>query len=270
MATQTESETASGKFRKEHDLLGDREVPAEAYYGVQTLRAFENFRISDIPLSHFPNFIRALAMVKKACARANRKLGNLEAEIAEAICRACDDIIEGQYHDQFIVDMIQGGAGTSTNMNANEVIANRALEILGHSKGEYKKVHPNNHVNLSQSTNDVYPTAIRLGILLSYEDLTRAMTVLNECCVRGITANEERCRELVMNSIGLVTALNPYIGYENATRIAKTALQSGRGVAELALEEGLLSQEELDDILKPEHMTKPRRPKVKSKVSESK
>ncbi len=486
MSSQTESKTASASTRKEHDLLGEREVPADAFYGVQTLRASENFQITDIPLSHFPNFVIALAMVKKAAARANRKLGHLDAEIADAIGQACDDIIDGEYHEQFIVDMIQGGAGTSTNMNANEVIANRALEILGHSKGEYKKLHPNNHVNLSQSTNDVYPTAIRLAILLSYEDLTRAMerlcdelkkkgsefsgivkmgrtqlqdavpmtlgqefdafcatvtedvdrirelvkfmreinlgataigtgintdpdyagiavaeltevsgldlvqaadmieatsdtggfvifsgvlrrvaikiskvcndlrllssgprtglneinlpamqpgssimpgkvnpvipevvnqvayqvigndltvtmaaeagqlqlnvmepviafnllqsmrmmtramNVLAERCIRGITANEERCRDLVMNSIGLVTALNPYIGYENSTRIAKKALESGRGVAELALEEKLLSQEELDDILKPEHMTKPRRPKVKPKVSESK
>jgi aspartate ammonia-lyase len=417
-------------------------------------------------------------MVKKAAALTNRKLGYLDADIAGAIGHACDDIIAGQYHDQFIVDMIQGGAGTSTNMNANEVIANRALEILGHAKGNYKHVHPNNHVNLSQSTNDVYPTSIQLAILLSYQDLTRAMerlcyelkqkaiefssvikmgrtqlqdavpmtlgqefdafyatvkediarikelvnlfreinlgataigtgintdpdyaslavaelgkitdldlvqaanmieatsdtgafvifsgvlrrvaikiskvcndlrllssgprtgfneinlppmqpgssimpgkvnpvipevvnqvayqvigndltvtmaaeagqlqlnvmepviafnllqsmrmmtramNVLAERCICGITANEARCHDMVMNSIGLVTALNPYIGYENATRIAKLALESGRGVAELALEEGLLSQAELDDMLKPEHMTKPRRTRI--------
>jgi len=466
---------STGAVRIEHDLLGDLAVPADAYYGVQTARALDNFRITDIPLSHFPNFIRALAMVKKAAARANRKLGNLPVRFEQAIGAACDEIIAGQWHEQFVVDMIQGGAGTSTNMNANEVIANRALELLGHGRGEYDKLHPNNHVNLSQSTNDVYPTAVRLGILLSYADLTnamdelcaalrakgqefshiikmgrtqmqdavpmtlgreflgfattvgedvdrvhelvrlfrevnlgataigtgintdpdyaalavaelseisgeslvlatdlveatsdtgafvtfssvlkriavkiskicndlrllssgprtgfgeinlparqpgssimpgkvnpvipevvnqvayqvigndltvtfaaesgqlqlnafepvitfnilqsvriltRAMGVLTERCIVGITANEAHCRSLVTNSIGLVTALNPYIGYHNATRIAKRALESGRGVTELVLEEGLLTEAELDDILAPENMTAPRR-----------
>jgi aspartate ammonia-lyase len=164
-----------GRQRMEHDLLGDREVPTYAYYGVQTLRAMENFRITGITLRSYPNFIKALAMVKKAAAMANRKLDNLDPTIADAICAACDEIIAGGLHNQFVVDMIQGGAGTSTNMNANEVIANRALELLGHAKGEYQYVHPNNHVNLSQSTNDAYPTAIRLAILLSYEGLIKAM-----------------------------------------------------------------------------------------------
>jgi aspartate ammonia-lyase len=464
-----------GRQRIEHDLLGDREVPSYAYYGVQTLRAMENFRITGVTLSNYPNFIRALAMVKKGAALANKKLGNLDATIADAICAACDEIIAGGLHNQFVVDMIQGGAGTSTNMNANEVIANRALELLGHAKGEYQFCHPNNHVNLSQSTNDAYPTAIRLAVLLSYEDLTRAMdelcyelkqkaiefsqvikmgrtqlqdavpmtlgqefdayyatvredisrirevtkffeeinmgataigtgintdpdyaslvvaelsrivgkdlklasnlveatsdmgafvtfsgvmkrvavkiskvcndlrllssgprTGINEInlppmqpgssimpgkvnpvipevvnqvafqvigsdltvtmaaeagqlqlnvmepviafnvllsvgmmtnamkvlahrCINGITANRERCHELVDKSIGVITAVNPYIGYENSTRIAKAALESGRGVMELILEEGLLSQDELDDILKPENMIRPRR-----------
>jgi aspartate ammonia-lyase len=462
-------------MRIEHDLLGDLAVPADAYYGVQTARARDNFRITGIPLSHFPNLIRALAMVKKAAARANRKLGNLPEPLEQAIGTACDEIIAGQWHDQFVVDMIQGGAGTSTNMNANEVIANRALELLGHARGEYDKLHPNNHVNLSQSTNDVYPTAVRLGILLSYADLTnamdalcaalrakgaefaqvikmgrtqlqdavpmtlgqefigfattvgedvervhelvrlfrevnlgataigtgintdpdyaalvvaelseisgeqlvlaadlveatsdtgafvtfssvlkriavkvskicndlrllssgprtgfgeinlppmqpgssimpgkvnpvipevvnqvayqvigndltvtfaaeagqlqlnafepvitfntlqsmriltRAMGVLTERCIEGITANEEHSRFLVTNSIGINTALNQYNGYQNATRIAKRALESGRGVTELVLEEGLLTVADLDDILAPEHMTRPRR-----------
>ncbi|TCO81127.1 aspartate ammonia-lyase [Plasticicumulans lactativorans] len=466
---------APENFRVEYDLLGERQIPNSAYYGVQTLRAQENFRITDITLAHFPNFIRALAMVKKAAAIANQKLGQLSPELSAAICVACDEIIAGRLHDEFVVDMIQGGAGTSTNMNANEVIANRGLELLGHRKGEYQYLHPNNHVNLSQSTNDVYPTAIRLGLLLSYNDLvqametlcgdlrckagefggvikmgrtqlqdavpmtlgqefgafattvgedidriremvklfreinmgataigtgintdpdyaplvvaelsqiagvplvladnlveatsdtgafvmfsgtlkrvavkiskicndlrllasgpragfgeinlppmqpgssimpgkvnpvipevvnqvayqvigndlvvtfaaeagqlqlnvmepviafnilqsmrmmTRAMDVLAERCVRGITANEARCRELVENSIGIITALNPYIGYENSTRIAKQALETGRRVADLVLEQGLLSPEQLADILKPEHMTQPRR-----------
>jgi aspartate ammonia-lyase len=461
--------------RVEHDLLGDLEVPADAYYGVQTARALDNFRITDIPLAHFPNLIRALAMVKKAAARANCQLGYLPEPLERAIGGACDEIIAGQWHDQFVVDMIQGGAGTSTNMNANEVIANRALELLGHLKGDYDKLHPNNHVNLSQSTNDVYPTAVRLGILLSYGDLTdamtrlctalrskgeefggvikmgrtqlqdavpmtlgqefqayattvgedidrvnetvrlfrevnmgataigtgintdpdyarlvvdelsaisghpmvlavdlieatsdcgafvtfsgvlkrvavkiskicndlrllssgprtgfgeinlppmqpgssimpgkvnpvipevvnqvayqvigndltvtfaaeggqlqlnafepvitfnilqsvrimtRAMTVLNERCITGITANEAHCRHLVTHSIGIITALNPFIGYQNSTRIAQQALVTGRGVTELVLEEGLLTAAELNDILTPENMTRPRR-----------
>jgi aspartate ammonia-lyase len=434
----------------------------------------ENYDITGITLSHYPNLIKALAMVKKAAALANRKLGDLDSEIADAVCSACDEIIAGNLHNQFVVDMIQGGAGTSTNMNANEVIANRALEILGHSRGEYKFVHPNNHVNMAQSTNDAYPTALRLATLLSYEDLTNAMkklayelkqkavefsdvikmgrtqlqdavpmtlgqefegfrvtvkediqrikdcasffreinlgataigtgitskpeyaslaveelsnisglelvraenlveatsdmgafvlfsgvlkrvavkiskicndlrllssgprtgfneinlppmapgssimpgkvnpvipevvnqvafqvigsdltvtiaaeagqlqlnvmepviafniiqslkmltqaiNTLTERCIKGITANKEVCRHYVENSIGIVTALNPHIGYENSTRIAKKALETNRGVAELVLEEGLLSKEQLEDIMKPENMTSPR------------
>lgn len=463
-----------GRFRAEQDLLGERQVPSDAYFGIQTLRAVENYDITGISLSHYPHLIRSLAMVKKAAARANCKLGDLSKELADAICAACDEIIAGNLHNQFVVDMIQGGAGTSTNMNANEVIANRALEILGHVRGEYRYVSPNDHVNMSQSTNDVYPTAIRLAILLGYEPLTRAMSdlayelkqksvefydvikmgrtqlqdavpmtlgqefeafrvtvkediqrihdavklfreinlgataigtgitakpeysslvieelsriagvemvqaanlveatsdmgafvlfsgvlkrvavkiskicndlrllssgprtgfneinlppmapgssimpgkvnpvipeVVNQVayqvigndltvtmgaeagqlqlnvmepviafnifqslkmltqaintltvrCIRGITANRDRCRRLVEHSIGLVTALNPYIGYKNSTRIAKKALDTNRSVAELVLEEGLLSREQLEDILKPEMMTAPR------------
>jgi len=473
--TPTTPQPSSVATRLEHDLLGDLAVPADAYYGVQTARAFDNFRITDIPLSHFPNLIRALAMVKKAAARANRQLGLLPEPLEQAICAACDEMIAGRWHEQFVVDMIQGGAGTSTNMNANEVIANRALELMGHAKGEYDRLHPNNHVNLSQSTNDVYPTAVRLGILLSVGELTgsmetlvaalrakgqafssvikmgrtqlqdavpmtlgqeftayattvgedidrvnetvrlfreinmgataigtgintdpdyarlvveelskisghpmvlaadlieatsdcgafvmfsgvlkrvavkiskicndlrllssgpragfgeinlppmqpgssimpgkvnpvipevvnqvayqvigndltvtfaaeagqlqlnafepvitfnilqsvrimaRAMTVLTERCVTGITANEAHCRSLVTHSIGVITALNPFIGYQNATRIAQLALVSGRSVTELVLEEGLLTADELNDILTPENMTRPRR-----------
>ena len=156
---------SAASTRLEKDLLGERQVPDSAYYGVQTLRAEENFAITGIKLMHFPMLVNALAMVKKAAAKANAKLGLLEAPIADAICQACDEIIAGKLHEHFVVDVIQGGAGTSTNMNANEVIANRGLEILGHKRGEYQYLHPNNHVNLSQSTNDAYPTAIRLGIL---------------------------------------------------------------------------------------------------------
>jgi aspartate ammonia-lyase len=466
--------TPESSDRLEHDLLGTRLVPSAAYWGIHTLRAVENFHITDIPLSHFPNLVIALAMVKKAAAVANRKMGHLPPAIADVIVAACDEIIGGALHDQFVVDMLQGGAGTSTNMNANEVIANRALELLGHAKGDYEEVHPNNHVNLSQSTNDCYPTAIRLAILLSYGELTgamdglctalraksteftgiikmgrtqlqdavpmtlgqefaafattvgedierlrelvqlfreinmgataigtgintdpgyasmvvaelsrasgidfilaadlveatsdtgayvmfssvlkrvavkiskvcndlrllssgpragfgeinlppmqsgssimpgkinpvipevvnqvafqvigndltvtfaaeagqlqlnvmepvivfnilqsvriltRAMQTLTKRCIEGITANEKHCRDLVESSIGLITALNPYLGYETSTRIAGTALATGRGVAELVREEGLLSEAQLEDILKPEHMTQPR------------
>ena len=166
--------------RVEHDLLGEREVPAEAYYGVQTLRAQENFHISGVPLSHFPLLIQALAQVKRAAARANNRLGVLDDERAAAIETACEEIVGGALHEHFVVDVIQGGAGTSTNMNANEVIANRALEILGHERGQYEHLHPNNHVNLGQSTNDVYPTAIRLTMMLSFPGLTEAMDRLIE------------------------------------------------------------------------------------------
>ena len=161
--------------RREHDLLGDRDVPADAYYGVQTLRAQENFHITGVQLQHFPRMIEALAQVKRAAARANHRLGALDDERFAAIDRACEEIVGGALHEHFVVDMIQGGAGTSTNMNANEVIANRALEILGHEKGQYDRLHPNNHVNLGQSTNDVYPTAIRLTIMLSFPALAEAM-----------------------------------------------------------------------------------------------
>ena len=464
----------SGRTRSEHDLLGDREVPHEYYYGIQTLRALENFNISGVTLNFYPLMIEALAMVKKAAALANNELGLLSNPITDAVVQACDEIINGKFHSHFVVDMIQGGAGTSTNMNANEVIANRALEILGYEKGDYEHCHPNNHVNLSQSTNDAYPTAVKialvnsnkklievlkelissfrhkakefshiikmgrtqlqdavpmtlgqefeayavmlneevqrleqnaklflevnmgataigtginshpdysekviihlndvtgLSIMLaenlveatqdtgsfimyssavkrlavklskisndlrllssgprtgiheinlppmqpgssimpgkvnpvipevvnqiafkvigndltvtiaaeggqlelnvfepvivqslfeSIEMLKNGMMTLKEKCIDGITANEDRCRELVENSIGLVTALNPVIGYENSTRLAKEALETNRGVYELVLEKKLLSKTELDDLLKPENMLKPR------------
>ena len=465
---------AGGKTRMEHDLLGEKAVPADVYYGIQTLRALENYDITGIPLSHFPNFVKALAMVKKAAALANMKLGDLDPAIGDAIGKACDEIIAGNLHGQFVVDMIQGGAGTSTNMNANEVIANRALEIHGHSRGDYVVIHPNNHVNLSQSTNDAYPTAIRLAILLGYKELTDAMSnlayelkqkavefsdvikmgrtqlqdavpmtlgqefeafrvtvkeditrinvvvelfrevnlgataigtgitskpeysslvieelsrvagvelvqaenlveatsdmgafvmfssvlkriavkiskmcndlrllssgpragfneidlppmapgssimpgkvnpvipeVVNQVafqvigndltvtmaaeagqlqlnvmepvlafncfqshkmlvqaintlthrCIKGIKANRERCLHFVESSIGIVTALNPFIGYENSTRIAKKALETNRSVKELVLEEGLLNENQLEEILSPAKMTRPR------------
>ncbi|MEQ7920846.1 aspartate ammonia-lyase [Xanthomonas sp. WHRI 1810A] len=467
--------SCAASFRTEKDLLGVLDVPAEAYYGIQTLRAVNNFHLSGVPISHYPKLVVALAMVKQAAADANHQLGHLNAAKHAAISEACARLVRGDFHDQFVVDMIQGGAGTSTNMNANEVIANIALEAMGHEKGQYQYLHPNNDVNMAQSTNDAYPTAIRLGLLLGHdallasldsliqafaakglefnhvlkmgrtqlqdavpmtlgqefrafantltEDLNRlrtlapelltevnlggtaigtginadpgyqhlavqrlatisgqplvpaadlieatsdmgafvlfsgmlkrtavklskicndlrllssgprtgineinlparqpgssimpgkvnpvipeavnmcafeimgndlaltiaaeggqlqlnvmepliaykifdsirllqrAMDMLREHCIVGITANEARCRELVEHSIGLVTALNPYIGYENATRIARIALQTGRGVLELVREEGLLDDVMLADILRPENMIAPR------------
>ena len=465
----------SGKTRREHDLLGEMDIPVEYYFGVQTMRAVENFHISRVRLNFFPQLIRALADVKQGAAAANRDLGLLDPAIAAAITRACEELREGRLNEQFVVDMVQGGAGTSTNMNANEVIANRALELLGHEKGEYAYCHPNNHVNLSQSTNDAYPTAVRIALARSidgavaslreliaafhakgeefahiikmgrtqlqdavpmtlgqefeayaatlteeidrlqtnlrlfYEinmgataigtginadpdyaelctkhlreitglplskatnmieatsdtgafimnssalkrlavklskicndlrllssgprcglneinlpprqpgssimpgkvnpvipevvnqvafrvignDLTitlaseagqlelnvmepiivhslfeniemlvNAMNTLREKCVVGITANPEVCRRMVYNSIGLVTALNPYLGYETSTMLAKEALQTGKGIYDLVLEHRLMSEEELHKVLLPENMVHPRK-----------
>lgn len=460
-------------FRIEHDLLGDAQVPINAYYGVQTQRAKDNFDIAGVAINHYPELVNALAMVKRAAAAANRELGLLEADVAYVIDKACAEICEGELHDQFVVDIIQGGAGTSTNMNANEVIANRALELQGFQKGQYEKVHPNNHINLSQSTNDAYPTAVRLAIILAsiplvktietlqvsfgrkaiefadvikmgrtqlqdavpmtlgqefkafavtlsedverirelaellaevnlggtaigtglnahpeYADLAlkylsnfsgckmkpaqhlveatsdmgafvlfssmlkrlavklskicndlrllssgprtgmqeinlppmqpgssimpgkvnpvipeavnqtafevigndmavtmaaeagqlqlnameplivgnilqsmkmlqRAMTMLTERCIDGITANTEQCEAYVNQSIGVVAALNPVIGYENASRIAKQALATGKGIIELVLEEALMEEAQLNELLKPENMLAP-------------
>lgn len=461
-------------YRTENDLLGDLQVPAEAYYGIQTQRAILNFNISGAKLSHFPTMIKALAYVKWASAKTNFKLGLLSVELKDAIIKAANEVIEGKFDDQFPVDMIQGGAGTSVNMNINEVLANRALEILGYEKGDYKHCSPNDHVNLSQSTNDAYPTAMKLAIYqenmrvvqslralveafhkkaqefrrvikmgrtqlqdavpmtlgqefeafahtleeeaerleksalvmletnmgataigtglnavpgysqLCAENLAKitgcpfktaknlieatqdtgdfvtysshlkrlaiklskicndlrllssgprcglfeiqlppmqpgssimpgkvnpvipevvnqvcyrvmgndvtvsfaseagqlqlnvmepvlvyaimesmmlmqnAMNTLREQCIDGIIANEEHCRNMVFNSVGIVTALNPYIGYKNSTVIAKEALESGRGVYELVLEHQLLSKQELDEILDPVHMLAPK------------
>jgi aspartate ammonia-lyase len=164
--------------RTEHDLLGDREVPAEAYYGIHTLRALENFPITGTPIAIYPDLVAALACVKQAAAAANAELGLLDAGRAAAIRQACEELREGKLLDEFVVDVIQGGAGTSTNMNANEVICNRALELLGARKGEYARLHPLDHVNLSQSTNDVYPTAVKLALQLGIRKLQVEMGAL--------------------------------------------------------------------------------------------
>jgi len=166
----------AGATRREKDLLGERDVPAEAYYGIQTLRSSENFPITGLRMH--PSLIRAFAMVKLAAARANMKLGYLDERIAAAIVQAAQEVIDGKLHEYFIVDVIQGGAGTSMNMNANEVLANRAIEILGGKKGDYALVHPLNHVNMSQSTNDVFPTAARLAMLFQLEGTIKALNEL--------------------------------------------------------------------------------------------
>jgi aspartate ammonia-lyase len=459
--------------RVEHDLLGDREVPVDVYYGVHTLRAVENFPITGTPISIYPDLIRALATIKKAAALANHSLGLLDRDRCDAIVKASDEVRAGKLHDQFVVDVIQGGAGTSTNMNANEVIANRALELMGHRRGEYQYLHPNEHVNMSQSTNDVYPTALKIathagifglvdamatlrhafedkadefkdilkmgrtqlqdavpmtlgqefstyavmlgedeerlkeaaalireinmgataigtgitahpeyagivcarlsevtgiplvtapnlveatqdcgafvqlsGVLkrvavklskscsdlrllssgpraglgeinlparqagssimpgkvnpvipevvnqVAFEVIGNDVTVsfaaehgqlqlnafepiiahslfksvthlrnacltLAERCVKGITANRDRLRSIVENSIGIVTALNPYIGYANATAVAAEAHETGGSVYQIVLQKGLLSKDKLDEILRPEELTKP-------------
>ena len=411
----------SGKdFRLESDLIGERQISNEHLYGVQTLRGIENFNISNFHLSDYPLFIHGLAWTKEAAAIANHRLGLLSDQQKDAIVQACHELLDGKHHQHFPVDMIQGGAGTTTNMNANEVICNRALEIMGHEKGEFKYLSPNDHVNGSQSTNDAYPTAIHLGLyashlklrphflqliealekkakefahvvkmgrtqlqdavpmtlgqtfggfasILRHEvanldyaaqqflainmgataigtgissepeyadycteamakitgwDITRtddfigatsdtsemvgyssalrriaikvnkicndlrllssgprcglgeinlpAMQIngfdtLRTLCIDGITANEDKCRDNVRNSIGIVTALNPIIGYKNSTKIAKEALETGRGVYDLIIEHGILSQEDLDTVLAPENMIKPVRLGIKAK-----
>lgn len=164
--------------RIETDSLGEKAINSDAYYGIQTQRAIENFCITDIPLSIDPEMVNALAVIKKACAITNGELGVLEENKVKAITAACDQVLAGKYHQEFVVDVIQGGAGTSANMNANEVIANIALELMGHKKGEYQYLHPNNDVNCSQSTNDVYPSALRLALFNKTQDLLDTIALL--------------------------------------------------------------------------------------------
>lgn len=164
--------------RIEEDLLGTRQVPSDAYYGIHTVRALENFKISSQRISDVPDMIRGMALVKKASALANLELGALPADIAEAIVAACDKVVAGEHHDQFPIDVFQGGAGTSVNMNTNEVIANLALEHLGFAKGRYDLINPNDHVNKSQSTNDAYPTGFRLAAYMATQRLSEAVRML--------------------------------------------------------------------------------------------
>ncbi len=157
---------ATTKTRTERDLLGEKQIPADAYYGVQTARALENFQLSGIPINHYPGFVEAWAIVKLAAARANADVGAMKPERLQAIEKAANAVLAGQYHDQFRVDWYQGGAGTSTNMNANEVLANIGLEMTGHQKGQYQFLDPHDDLNMSQSTNDSYPTAIKIALIL--------------------------------------------------------------------------------------------------------
>lgn len=166
--------------RKEHDFIGELEIDDKLYYGVQTFRAVENFHMTGRTFGHYPFFVKAFAQIKKAAALANKEVGVLPAEKADAIAKAADRIIAGEFSDQFVVDMIQGGAGTSTNMNANEVITNVALEIMGHKKGEYKYLHPNDNTNLGQSTNDTYPSSIKVAAYAKLTDLLKAMENLQK------------------------------------------------------------------------------------------
>jgi len=171
---------AAGKTRTETDGLGSREIPSDAYWGINVLRALENFPISGRPISTYSDLIFGYACVKQAAARANAEIGVLDQDKAGLIDRACEEIKEGRFHDQFVVDIMQGGAGTSTNMNVNEVIANRGLEIAGHSRGRYEHLNPNDHVNRSQSTNDTYPTALKMGLCLSIERLVLELKLLEQ------------------------------------------------------------------------------------------
>src|SRR5262245_58089669 len=162
---------AKGATRTEHDLLGDKQVPADAYYGVQTLRGIENFQLSGIAINHYPGFVEAWAVVKLAAARANTAVGAMKPERLAMIEKACKAVMDGKYHDQFQVDWYQGGAGTSTNMNANEVLANVGLELGGHKKGEYQFLEPHDDLNMSQSTNDSYPTSIKVALIMRNDKL---------------------------------------------------------------------------------------------------
>ncbi len=169
---------SGGSTRTEKDLLGEKQVPADAYYGVQTMRALENFQLSGIPINHYPGFVEAWAYVKLAAAQANYDAGAMKKDRLDAIEKACNAVIAGKYHDQFEVDWYQGGAGTSTNMNANEVLANIGLELSGHKKGEYQFLEPHDDLNMSQSTNDSYPTAIKVALILRNEKLIGELQLL--------------------------------------------------------------------------------------------
>ena len=187
----------SNNIRIEEDLLGTREVPADAYYGVHTLRAIENFYISNNKISDIPEFVRGMVMVKKAAAMANKELQTIPKSVANAIIAACDEVLNnGKCMDQFPVDVYQGGAGTSVNMNTNEVLANIGLELMGHQKGEYQYLNPNDHVNKCQSTNDAYPTGFRIAVYSSLIKLVDAINQLRvqtstDCCCAKVNFQQQ-------------------------------------------------------------------------------
>ncbi len=183
----------SGKTRLDHDLLGDKEVPVEALFGVQTLRCIENFDISRDLLGDHPEFIKAFGIVKKGAILANHQLGLVSDEVKDAVVAACEELMEGKHCEHFPIDMVQGGAGTSANMNANEVIANRALQIAGHKPGEYQYIHPNDHVNMAQSTNDAYPTAMQLGLYMIHKDVMTALKAL----ARSFRSKEKKFADVI-------------------------------------------------------------------------
>ena len=207
----TPATSQSGRYRTERDFLGEVSLPQKAYYGVQTARAVGNFPIAGFPISTFPKLIRAMAAIKCAAARSNEELGLLRKEIAHAICLACEEIMAGKLSDNFVVDVRQGGEGTSTNMNINEVIANRPQELLGKRKGEYGFINPNDHVNLSQSTNDVYPTAIKIALIYDIRELTEAMGELIEAFR---TKEKEFANVLKVGRTGLRDAVPITLGQE--------------------------------------------------------
>jgi aspartate ammonia-lyase len=200
---------AQETFRTERDLLGEKQVPADAYYGVQTARALENFRISGQTIGSYPDLVAASALVKMAAARANHDVGALDREVRDAIDRAGKALLEGGYRDQFVVDLYQGGAGTSTNMNVNEVMANIALELTGHRKGEYSVVEPHDHLNLSQSTNDFYPTALKIAILrvndrliAALEELALALRRRGDAFLRIVKMGRTEMQDAVPMTVG--------------------------------------------------------------------
>jgi aspartate ammonia-lyase len=216
------------RTRREKDLLGERDVPDDALYGIQTLRALENFPITGVAIREFPSLVEALAAVKAAAALANAELGLLDRTIADTIVRASEEIRAGRHHEHFLVDALQGGAGTSTNMNANEVIANRALELMGRPRGEYQSVHPNNHVNLSQSTNDVYPTAVKIAMHVSIESLRTAMSAL---AAAFLHKGEEFAPHIKMGRTQLQDAVPMTLGQE-FTAFGHTILEDVERLAE--------------------------------------
>ena len=222
--------------RKEHDFIGEMEIPNDKYYGIQTLRAMDNFFITGTPINTEPFMVKALAYVKKAAACANADLGIFDRKIADAICFACDEILDGKYHDQFLTDLIQGGAGTSVNMNANEVIANVALEKMGYKKGEYDYCHPNNHVNCSQSTNDAYPTAFRIALLKRLDEYKGSLAALASSFRRK---GDEFSKVLKMGRTQLQDAVpmslgSEFKGWGNTIREELSRVDSAKNIRSVA------------------------------------